>query len=132
MTDKETLFLYRLNQAEETLIEAEKMITNNFSPRTIINRAYYSMFYALLALFLKTDINIKTSKHIGIISLFDKEFIKTEKIDKRYSKILHNTFDSRQEGDYKEFANQSFDDAIDIINQSKEFLEIIKKQCNGF
>lgn len=75
MTDKETLFLYRLNQAEETLIEAEKMITNNFSPRTIINRAYYSMFYALLALFLKTGINIKTSKHIGIISLFDKEFI---------------------------------------------------------
>lgn len=53
MTDKETLYFYRLKQAEETLYEAEKMVKENFSPRSIINRAYYSMFYAILALFVK-------------------------------------------------------------------------------
>ena len=63
MTDKETLLSYRLKQAEETLLDAEKMLQNNLSPRSITNRAYYSMFYAVLALFLKEDVNIKTSKH---------------------------------------------------------------------
>jgi len=79
MTDKEISFSYRLNQAEETLQDAKKMLEGDFSSRSITNRAYYSMFYAVLALFLKTDINVKTSKHIGIITLFDKEFIRTKR-----------------------------------------------------
>jgi len=55
MTDKQALVAYRLKQAEETLADAKKMIRENISTRSIINRAYYSMFYALLALFLKND-----------------------------------------------------------------------------
>jgi uncharacterized protein (UPF0332 family) len=65
MNDKKSLFLYRLSQAEETIAEAQKMFDDNFSPRSIINRAYYAMFYIVLALFLKNEINIKTSKHRG-------------------------------------------------------------------
>jgi uncharacterized protein (UPF0332 family) len=84
------------------------------------------MFYAVLALFLRTDINVKTSKHIGVISLFDKEFISTLKIDKHYSKILHDTFDVRQEGDYKEFVELSIEDATEHINLAKEFIKGIK------
>ena len=75
MTGRDSLFLYRLKQAEETLLDAEKMLGGSFTPRSITNRAYYSMFYAVLALFIKTDVDIKTSKHTGIISIFDKEFI---------------------------------------------------------
>jgi hypothetical protein len=44
-------------------IAKQKMLEAGFNPRSIINRAYYSIFYMLLALFLKTDVNIKTSKH---------------------------------------------------------------------
>jgi len=105
VTDKETLFLYRLVQAEETLMDAEKMLSGDFSPKSVTNRAYYSMFYALLALFLKSDINVRTSKHTGVISVFDKVFVKTGKFDKYYSKIIHEMFDARLEGDYKEFVN---------------------------
>jgi len=126
MTDKETLFSYRFQQAEETLSEAKKMLEDSFSSRSIINRSYYSMFYALLALFLKTGINTKTSKHIGVISLFDKEFVKTGKIDKHYSTILHETFDARQEGDYKEFIELSLEDASHFVKLAEEFLEGIR------
>lgn len=48
MTDSEALYSYRLTQAEETLAEAERMFAEGFSPRSITNRAYYAMFYALL------------------------------------------------------------------------------------
>ena len=102
MTDKEVLFDYRLKEAEETRAEAEEMLKGAFSSRAIVNRAYYAMFYALHALFLKTGIRIKTSKHKGLMSEFDRVFVKTGKIDKRYSTMLHSTFNLRQEGDYKD------------------------------
>lgn len=37
MTDKEVLFTYRLQEAEETLSEAELMLNGAFSPRAIVN-----------------------------------------------------------------------------------------------
>ncbi|MCX5885926.1 MAG: HEPN domain-containing protein [Proteobacteria bacterium] len=128
MTDKQALVAYRLKQAEETLADAKKMIRENISTRSIINRAYYSMFYALLALFLKNDIELKTSKHAGVISIFDKEFVHTGKVDKNYSKILHKIFDARQEGDYKEFVELSAEDAKGYVQQAGEFLKAIKEK----
>jgi uncharacterized protein (UPF0332 family) len=127
MTEKQALFTYRLKQAEETISDVEKMLQANLSPRSIINRSYYSMFYAVLALFLKTDINLKTSKHSGVISIFDKEFVHTGKIDKYYSKILHKAFDARQESDYKEFVELSAKDAAEAVKLAKEFIESIKE-----
>lgn len=127
MTDKETLILYRIKQAQETLSDAKKMLKDKLSPRSIINRAYYSMFYGVLALFLKGDVKIKTSKHSGIISLFDSEFVHTGKIDKHYSKLLHKMFEARQEGDYKELVEFSNEDANKFVKIAEEFLEGIRK-----
>lgn len=126
MTDRKTLFTYRLAQAEETLSDARKMIQNNLSPRSIVNRAYYTVFYSLLALFLKADINLKTSKHSGTIAIFDKEFIHTGKIDKHYSKILHKIFEARQVGDYRELSEFSAEDATEFVRLAEEFLTMIK------
>ena len=126
MSDKDTLCLYRLKQAEETLSDAEKMISAGLSSRSITNRAYYSMFYAVLSLFLKSEVNIKTSKHSGVISIFDREFIKTGRLDKRYSEMLHDIFDARQEGDYKDLMEVAPQDAKEHVRQAKEFIEGIK------
>ncbi|MCD6152970.1 MAG: HEPN domain-containing protein [Syntrophobacterales bacterium] len=131
MTDKEALFRYRLRQAEETLRDAEKMSQNNLSPRSILNRTYYVMFYAVLALFIDKDINLKTSKHAGIISIFDREFVHTEKIDKEYSKILHSSFNLRQEGDYRELVEIPAGDAAQGVENAKAFLDAIKAYVEG-
>lgn len=126
MTDLHTLYLYRLQQAEETLKEAEKMLAENFTPRSIINRSYYAMFYMLLALYLKTGTIVKTSRHSGIIAILDKEFIHKKKIAKKYSKILHNAFLVRLENDYQEVVKISIDDAAKHVNEAKEFIAAIK------
>jgi hypothetical protein len=39
MTDRETLLLYRLNEAEETLADAKKMLDGQISPRRFITVA---------------------------------------------------------------------------------------------
>jgi uncharacterized protein (UPF0332 family) len=114
-------------QADETLSDAKRMLQSKLSPRSIINRAYYSMFYAILALFLKTDIDLKTSRHTGVISIFDKEFVHTKKIDEKYSRILHKAFSARQEGDYKKFVELSYEDAAESVEVAEEFIKGIKK-----
>jgi len=127
MNEIEKLIEYRMKQAEETISEAEKMVKEKFSSRTIINRTYYSMFYAILALFLKTGIHINTSKHTGIITIFDKEFIKTGKIEKKYSKLSHNVFDDRKEADYRELIEIPFDTAVKYVKMAREFINQIKE-----
>lgn len=130
MTDKEVLVNYRLNLADETIRDAEKMVQNGLSPRSIINRSYYSVFYIVLALFIKAGLRVKTSKHTGIISIFDKEFVKTEKIDKSSSVILHNLFNFRQESDYKDLIQVTIDDAKESIKNAKIFISKIKGYIN--
>jgi len=70
------------------------------SNRAIINRLYYAMFYAILALLQENQLS--TSKHTGAIALFDREFVKKGIFDKELSKTLHRAFELRQKGDYME------------------------------
>ena len=127
MTDQEALFRYRLQQARETLADAEKMLQGQMSSRSIVNRAYYVTFYAILALFIKASLVVRSSKHAGIIALFDKNFVLAGKIEKRYSQILHKLFEARQEVDYKEFTSYHSDDAKRYVEQAKEFLERVEQ-----
>ena len=127
MKDKEILFRYRKKQSEETLRDAEIMLNKGGSPRSVINRLYYALFYSIMSLFLNCDITIRTSKHTGIIGVFDKEFIITGKFAKKYSKILHSLFDDRQELDYKELVEVSKEDAIISLKKAKDFISAINK-----
>jgi len=127
MTDKQVLLAHRLKQAEETLADAELMLKSNLSARSVINRAYYSVFYGILALFIHSDVNPKTSKHSGVITFFDRDFVHTGKIEKRYSKIVHKMFETRQQGDYKELVEFSSEEAAEHVELARRFLEAIKR-----
>ena len=63
MTDRETIFIYRMKQTEETLVEAVKMLESGFSARSIVNRSYYAMFLRFWH-FLFTQIHL--TKHPNI------------------------------------------------------------------
>ena len=71
------LAAYRLRQAEESLDEAAYLLAGGKSPRAVINRAYYSMFYAVLALLIYEE--FASSKHTGVIAWFNRNYIKTGK-----------------------------------------------------
>jgi uncharacterized protein (UPF0332 family) len=127
MTELETLFTYRLKEAEETLADALQMLEAKCSPRSIVNRAYYAMFYAVLALFIRFETVHKTSKHAGIIGIFNKEFVHTGKIEIRIAKMLSNIFEARLEGDYKGLVELTNEDAEDAAGKAQEFVAAIKE-----
>ena len=50
---KRILINYRIEQAEEAIKDTEILLNEGGSPGSIINRAYYAMFYAVLSLLVK-------------------------------------------------------------------------------
>jgi uncharacterized protein (UPF0332 family) len=125
MSDADTLYQYRLEQARTTLAEAERMLSEAFSSRSIINRAYYAMFYMVLALLLKTGTVASSSKHTGILSIFDREFILSGKVNRENSRLLHRMFDRRLELDYKDYAEPSMSDAHEGVANARAFVEAL-------
>ncbi len=118
------LLRYRLSQAQDSLREAEILHAAE-APRGAINRAYYAMFYAVLALL--TTKQLGTSKHSGAIGLFDREFVKTGVFPPKLSKALHLGFDQRQVYDYGEMIE--LDDVVSdqAIADAKEFVAAVEQ-----
>jgi uncharacterized protein (UPF0332 family) len=116
------LIQYRLDQASETLREGEILAREGLW-HGVINRAYYVMFYATLAL---TAFRSETiSKHSGVISFFDKEFIRTGIFPKEYSRMLHIAFDRRQSNDYGEFSYIDQEEAEAALSEAKTFVDAV-------
>ncbi len=67
------LIQYRMERARETLAAALLLHDQTADTASIVNRAYYAMFYAALAMLAAID--EQTSKHSGVLALFDKHFI---------------------------------------------------------
>ncbi|MEW5830137.1 MAG: HEPN domain-containing protein [Chloroflexota bacterium] len=87
------LIRYRLERAHQTLNTAQILHEQRADTASIVNRAYYAMFYAALALL--ATIGEETSKHSGVMALFDRHFIKTGILPKDMGKFLHTAFDAR-------------------------------------
>lgn len=123
--DLQSLINYRLKEAEDSVKEAKVLLDTGMSLRAVMNRLYYAMFYAVLALLQEKQTG--TSKHYGVISMFDREFIKTDVFDKELSKALHRAFELRQKGDYMEQAEITKTDIDEIFPATLDFIEKIKK-----
>ncbi|MCX6580223.1 MAG: HEPN domain-containing protein [Candidatus Aminicenantes bacterium] len=119
---------YRIEQAEDALKDAVLLFNSGGGLRSVINRSYYVMFYATLALIAAKGMG--SSKHSNAISIFDKEYVKTGYFSKEMSKLLHKAFNLRVESDYKEFNIISRDETSIILEGAKFFLETIKTFLN--
>ena len=67
------------------------------------------------------------SKHASVIAYFQKEFIKTEIFDKKYSKYLQQAFQIRNSCDYDDFFIISKQDAEEQYERAAELLAIIEE-----
>lgn len=117
------LMQHRLTMARERL-HSSKVLLDDGSYRDSIGRSYYAMFTAVRAL-LATD-GQDFSKHAGVISYFQKEYIKSAKFDRKFSKYISQAFQIRNNTDYADFFIVSLQDAKIQYERAKEFLIAIE------
>lgn len=117
---------HRMSRAVETLDEAEHLLTGGFLAG-VVNRLYYACFYAVSALLLSEG--QASSKHSGVMSMFDRFWIKPGRLPAELGAFYHLIFEKRQKGDYEDmFALERTEldfwlrDARDFVQQVRESL----------
>lgn len=119
-TDRTALVEYRLAKARLTLKEAEDNLKlGNWN--LAVNRLYYSVFYAVLALNLKNGEITKT--HSGAFTVFSKRYILSGIIDREEANLYRMLMTMRQTGDYDDFFDWERDDVEPLFPKVENFLK---------
>jgi len=109
-------------------IRSAELLLNDKDYESSVSRTYYAMFYAVQAALLKK--NLSFSSHKGVISAFGKHFIKTEIFPKEMGRELNRAFEKRQIGDYGYTFVVSDEEAVQILQYGKEFVNKITSWLN--
>jgi len=117
------LITYRLKRAKDTILEAEKMAEMEHW-NTCINRLYYACFYAVNALLAANE--LFSTKHSGVMGLFNLHYIKTGIIVKSSGRLFKKLFIYCQQSDYEDFFTMDGTDILPLITQTKEFVSNIE------
>lgn len=125
--DKEALIQRRLEQARQTLRDALMLSDLQGSPVSIVNRSYYAIFYATLALIGTLKKDVDTSKHKGVIAVFNQEFVKSGIFPKEMGRSLRQAFEARQEGDYREASKLDEQTARETLLAASEFIASVEQ-----
>lgn len=95
---------YRLNKAKENLKESEDALKREqFS--LSVNRSYYAMFSAARAILALKEKD--SSKHSGVISLFNQYIVKEAVAPKEFGEFLKDAKGIREDADYGDFVQIS-------------------------
>jgi uncharacterized protein (UPF0332 family) len=115
----------RIETAHKT-IDAAKLLAENGFWNSAVNRLYYALFYAVNALLVVNE--IYPQSHSGMRSLFALHFIKTEKMDIKYGKLLAQLYDWRQKGDYDNIFDYDSESVMTLFDPVIEMVIQIEKE----
>lgn len=140
------LVKYRLENAEEKLT-VSKLLLENGHYKDSINRSYYALFSSVRALLANDGVDF--SKHTGVISYFNRQYMKPPIFDRKYKNYLIDAFNDRNDSDYSDFyivtreqAEEQYQHAVELHTVIKDYLykldndnksdpyeEILQKHC---
>lgn len=129
MPDKQReLVEHRLASAKEK-IRASKLLMDSGFLKDSVSKSYYAMFSAVRALL--ATVGVDFSKHAGVISYFQKKYIKTNILDKKYSTYMSKAFEARNNSDYDDFflvskadAQLQYDRAVELLDEIEIYINI--------
>jgi uncharacterized protein (UPF0332 family) len=109
-----------IQKAARAIKAAERLAAESDSDFAVA-RAYYAMFYVAEALL--NDKGLSFRKHSGVHAAYGQEFATTVVLDPKFHRYLLDAFDKRILGDYGIDATMTIEDAKQLIQQAREFLE---------
>lgn len=100
--ERDELVQYRMQCAQEALEEATLLIQQELW-RGSMNRLYYAMFYAAVALLATRDVYPKT--HKGVRQQFGLLFVVPGMVQRELGDAYSELFERRHSGDYDDFVS---------------------------
>ena len=127
--DRDTIVIYRLKRADETLVETNDLIRMSHW-HGAANRLYYACYYAASALLIKHGIS--THSHAGVINQLSLHFVSKKVISNELGKLYKQLFNLRQSSDYGDWVVIREEDIRPLIEPAEKFIEEIKKLIKFF
>lgn len=115
---------YRMEQAEEALRDAERLLEGG-SLRATVNRLYYACFYAVSALLLTED--HYSRKHSGTEALFVRHWISPGRLPVDMGRFYRHLFKHRQQGDYAYQVGFESRDVEQWLAQTRTFIQCVEQ-----
>lgn len=88
-----------------------------------VNRSYYAIFHSLRSVTVLDQFD--SSKHSGVISYFNRTYVKEGIFDKSFSKMIDTSFRLREKADYQDFVIISREQAQEQIEKAEKVIEIV-------
>jgi len=82
------------------------------------------MFYAVLALLIYEPYT--SSKHSGVLSYFNKRFVKGGFFPESMGRSLNEAFEFRQRGDYREYFELTRDQVEPLLDKAADFVASVR------
>lgn len=112
-----------LIQKAERYLRSAEILLREGDYDSSVSRKYYAMFYSAQAMLLLKDLSF--SSHKGVISAFGKHYVKTGTFPKEMGREINRAFEKRQIGDYDYKFAISKEEAKEILENGKRFVEKI-------
>ena len=120
MTAQDALATHRLARAREALAEADLLMAAQ-RWNGALNRLYYALFYAARALLALNRLD--SSRHSGVIALFQEHFVKPGLVPAEIARALPQAFARRQRADYGDFAEAHDADVQTLRGDVERFVD---------
>lgn len=121
--EKSALVSYRLESSKEKLKAAVDLFEKG-DFKDSVSRSYYAIFTAARALLATKQLD--SSKHSGVIALFNQHFVKTGIISADIGKLIGKAKLYREQADYGDFFVVSKEEAEAQIQSAKKFIAEIE------
>lgn len=121
--ERKKLSLARLSRSRQHLKSARDLLRNEDFADSV-SRSYYAIFQAARALMALDGLDSR--KHSGVVSLFNRHFIKSGKLDKHWAVVLKDARRSREMADYTDLAEFSREDAEEQVADAEAFVGAVE------
>jgi uncharacterized protein (UPF0332 family) len=122
------LSLRRLKRARDHLKSARDLLAaDDFADS--VSRSYYAVFQAARALLAVEG--LESRKHSGVVSLFNRHFVKPGRVEKQIGAILKDAWRQREIADYSDVADFARDEAQQLLGDAETFVATIETLVQG-
>jgi uncharacterized protein (UPF0332 family) len=122
--DKKERVQHWTKRAQEAARDALALIQEGGSPEGIVNRSYFAMFHAVLALMRSIDQDASEQK--AAMVLFKKEFLKTAKLPEALGKTVEDIAGLLESAESEEQARITSEQAFEAYNAAVEFVAAVE------
>lgn len=122
--ERDILIRHNRVKAHEAIEQVAWLIENQ-KWHLAMNRIYYGIYYMLSAVAIQEG--FKTTKHQQLIGWFNKTYIKTEILERKYGQWLNQAYENRMEGDYNVLSEFSEDTVKQAFAEMQEVVAAIEK-----